>query len=109
MVPKRNVAFKGFIKNNRYGQDAVLCPVTPLSAWLSTLVLNEKTALEGGFLSLVRSGIIEIPPEPWQGPVLPLNYDRVKYIRYLRLKYSHNIRDPAMLLAEVSSTQGLSL
>lgn len=109
MVSKRNVVFNRFIKKPGYGQGTVFCPLSPLSTWLSTLVPNEKTALEGGFLWLVRSGIIEIPPEPWQGPVLPLNYDRVKYIRYLRLKYSHNIRDPAMLLAEVSSTQGLSL
>ena len=36
---------------------------------------KKKTAYSG-FLFIVRAGVIETPLEPWQGPILPLNYAR---------------------------------
>ena len=29
-------------------------------------------------IKVVRPGRIELPSDPWQGPVLPLNHDRAK-------------------------------
>lgn len=39
------------------------------SKMIKTLLLN--------FIKVVRDGIIEIPPENWQFPVLPLNQSRL--------------------------------
>ena len=50
-----------------------------LSSHVTTLRAAESVGQFSESQILVRSARIELAPAPWQGAVLPLNYDRVFY------------------------------